>query len=494
MKRTTSLSTLVMFVAAPLGVLAAQQTQDTTQHASGGAPASTPAGVPVSQQAPPVPTPIPAPPPATMPRDGTPTRLSLGDAIRAAAQHSAPAQTAQLRAREAEARVRQTRAALLPDVTAAATDGNRSFNTASFGITFPSAPGEPPLFDPNGQVIGPVRNIDARGRVSQSILDLSAFARLRAARSFAKASSTDATAASEQAGTNAALAYIRALRAEGDLAARNADSVLASDLLGIAQNQLQAGVGIALDVTRGQSQLAATRAQLIASRNARDRAYLDLARALNLPLSTRFTLTDSLASADLGGLATDEATAVTRALRDRPDLRAAEQRIAAAKQAITATRAERLPSVAFVGDKGVNGSTGDYLLNTYQWAFQVSVPVFDGFRREGRVQEQQAQLGEAQVQSRDLHDQAEADVRAALLDLTSAAQQVDATRERVRLSEQEVSQARERFSAGVAGNADVITASLSLTSARTALIDALTTYQNARVALARAQGAVTTLP
>jgi outer membrane protein TolC len=265
-------------------------------------------------------------------------------------------------------------------------------------------------------------------------------------------------------------------------------------LLGIAQNHLQAGVGIALDVTRAQSQLAASRAQLIASRNARDRAYLDLARALSLPLSTRFTLTDSLASTNLGDLSTDEATAVTRALRDRPDLKAAEQRILAARQAITATKAERLPSLSFVGDKGVNGASGNYLLNTYQWAFQVSMPIFDGLRREGRIQEQQAQLNEAELQSRDLHDQAEADVRAALLDLTSASQQVDATRERERLAEQEVSQARDRFSAGVAGNADVITASLSLTSARTALVDALTNYQNARVALARAQGAVTKLP
>ena len=51
------------------------------------------------------------------------------------------------------------------------------------------------------------------------------------------------------------------------------------------------------------------------------------------------------------------------------------------------------------------------------------------------------------------------DVRGALLDLASAREQVDAARERQRLAEQEVQQARDRFRAGVAGNADVITAS-----------------------------------
>jgi outer membrane protein TolC len=70
---------------------------------------------------------------------------------------------------------------------------------------------------------------------------------------------------------------------------------------------------------------------------------------------------------------------------------------------------------------------------------------------------------------------------------------VAAARERLSLAEQEVAQARERFQAGVASNADVITASLTLTTARTQLVDAQVNYQAARVALARAEGSITTL-
>jgi outer membrane protein TolC len=79
-------------------------------------------------------------------------------------------------------------------------------------------------------------------------------------------------------------------------------------------------------------------------------------------------------------------------------------------------------------------------------------------------------------------------VRTALLDLASAREAVAATRERVQLAEQEVSQASERFRAGVAGNADVFTASISLNGARTQVVDALAAYQTSRIALARAQG------
>jgi len=426
---------------------------------------------------------------------GIPTQpLSLGDAIRFAAQHSVTAQTAQLRTLEAQARARQTRSALLPQVSASGSTVRRTMNTATFGITFPSQPGQPPLFDPNGEVVPPFTVVDYRGKIEQPILDLAAFGRVRSAQTLARSSQSDAADVAEQAGTNAAIAYIRTLRAEDELRARNADSVLASDLLQIAQRQLDAGVGIALDVTRAQSQLAGTRAKLIASRNTRDRARLDLLRALGLPLTTALALHDSLGTLNSAGLTTDESTAITRGLSARPDLRAAQERIDAAKQGVNAVKLERLPTISVFGDQGVSGKNYSYLLNTYNYGFQVSLPLFDGLRREGRVQEQTAQLREAELRARDLRDQAEADIRGALLDLASAREQVDATRERLRLADQEVSQARERFRAGVAGNADVITASLSLTDARTAAIDALTNYQSARVALARAEGTVTTLP
>ena len=142
----------------------------------------------------------------------------------------------------------------------------------------------------------------------------------------------------------------------------------------------------------------------------------------------------------------------------------------------------------------MTGKNAGRLLSTYSVGVQLSVPVFDGLRREARVQEQEAIAQAAEVRRQDLELQAATEVRGALLDLASTREQVAATRERLRLGEQELTQARERFEAGVAGNADAITASLALTGARTLLIDALTAYQNARVALARATGSVTELP
>jgi outer membrane protein TolC len=70
---------------------------------------------------------------------------------------------------------------------------------------------------------------------------------------------------------------------------------------------------------------------------------------------------------------------------------------------------------------------------------------------------------------------------------------VVAARVQLGLAGQEVSQARSRFAAGVASNADVIDASFSLNRARDQVVDALTAYHVARVSFASAQGRTTEL-
>ena len=418
----------------------------------------------------------------------TPVSLSLGDAARLAAKQNAGAVAARYRAEQADARVTQRRADLLPNASASVLENGRTLNTATFGIDFPSPPGQPPVFDPDGQLEGPVNILDSRAHFSQSLFDASALGRVKSARTAAAASDFDADAAADQAAAIAAAAYVRAARADAQLGARVADSSLAEDLLRIAREQVSAGVGVGLDVTRAQSQLAAVRAQLIVARNDRGRARLELLRTLGLPLDSRLTLTDSLADLYIEDSLPPVTDAIARAFRSRADLRSIDAQLTAIDQQTSAIRAERLPSVSAFGDYGVVGKNGASLLPTYNWGVQFSLPIFDGLRREGRVEEQTALHREIDVRRHDLHEQASVEVRTALLDLASAREAVAAARERVRLAEQEVSQASERFRAGVAGNADVFTASISLNGARTQVVDALAAYQTARVSLARAQG------
>jgi len=86
-----------------------------------------------------------------------------------------------------------------------------------------------------------------------------------------------------------------------------------------------------------------------------------------------------------------------------------------------------------------------------------------------------------------------ADVDGALLDLRSARAQQMIAAERLQLAAEEVSQARARFKAGVAGNIEVINAQSSLLRARDADIDARFAAVTARIALARSVGSARTL-
>lgn len=420
--------------------------------------------------------------------------LSLGDAARLAARQNAGAVAARYRTEQADARAVQRRSELLPNISGLVLDNERTFNSASFGISIPGAPGQPPVFPPDGTVLGPVKNWDFRGRLTQTLVDFGAFQRLGSARAMAAAYGADANNVADLAASAGAIAYLRVLRAEAAVRARTADSLLAQELIGIAQDQLTSGVGIGLDVTRARSQAAATRAQLIAARAERDRSRLDLQRALGLSLDQAVTLTDSLGLTASIIPYPGERDAIDNALRARPDLAALGAQLEAQRRAVSAVGAERYPTVAAFADQGVTGISLNRLLNTYTWGVQVSIPIFEGFRHEGRATEQSAALRELEVRERDLRQQVAIEVRGALLDVASAREQADAAQVRLRLAEQELSEARDRFKAGVAGNSDVIQSSLQLNGARTLLVDALTQYHVARLAVARVQGAITRLP
>jgi outer membrane protein len=423
-----------------------------------------------------------APPPIT---------LTMNQAALRATEQGLASVASGLRAAQVEARVNQRRADLLPNVTSIIETNSRSFNTSTLGLNFPSLPGQPPFFDPDGQVVGPVPVSDARVRVQQTVFDGAVLARLRLARAQGATGRTEAAFTRAAASTQAAVAYVRVLRAEAVFDARSADSTLAADLLRIARETLRAGTGVALDVTRAESQLIGIRSQLIGARVERDKAWLEFRRLINLPLDQPVQLVDTI-----GGKNTPlptEIEALANAQRFRPEVKVIDAQIEAAHLSSSAIRAERLPTVSAVADNGFIGKDPTRLLNTWTYALRVSVPVFEGMRRQARQSEQSLSEQELQVRRADLLAQVGVDVRSSLLDASAAEEGVAAARERLRLAEQEVAQSRDRFRAGVSGNLDVTSALLTLSNARTQLVDALASRHLARVSIARAQGTVASL-
>src|SRR6266508_3441037 len=198
----------------------------------------------------------------------TPVRLSFANAVRQATGASPDAtppvvEIAGFRADAASARVRQARAGLLPSLSLSGSWANRNFNSKAQGISFPGV---------------------------QTIFDFSNFGRVSAAKSAVTAASAERSAVVEASAQNVALAYLRGVRARAVVAAREADSSLAAELVGLAVAQQQAGVSASIDVTRARSQLADAAGRLVVAGNQLDRAKIDLARALGLDPATPIAL------------------------------------------------------------------------------------------------------------------------------------------------------------------------------------------------------------
>ncbi len=414
-----------------------------------------------------------------------PQRLTLAEAVSVAAQRSAGVATAHLKADEATARVSQARAGLLPSVTGQVSMVDRTFNLYALGISLPTAPGQAPY----PALQGPVYDSEARVKVSQPLVDLSTWQKVRASRLGVLGARADLGVTSEAAAQGAALAYLRATRAAAVERARAEDLELAKTLEGLAEAQLQAGTSPSIDVTRARTQVAASEGALAIARNQRDRARIDLARALGLDPATPIEVADTL-SAEMAasGAPGSEPEAIAFALEHRDELRGEQARLAKARADRSATARERIPRLDVSADWGRSGEHFGDAINTYSYALALTLPLVDGFRREGKIAEQRAIERESEVREKDLRDQVEADVSGALLDLASGQDQLRIASQRLELAREEVSQATERFTSGVAGNIEVINAQASLVRARDADVDARFAVASARVSLARATG------
>jgi outer membrane protein TolC len=414
-----------------------------------------------------------------------PVPLSLREAVTRAAEQTAGVRVAGAELEAAVARVGEARGALLPQLSASAMDMNRTFNLYAMGITLPTAPGEPPM----PPLVGPFANVDARVRLNQTLFDPASYLRMKTAQVGVTGSSAQEAAAREAAAVKAAMTYLRVVRAQSVLEARKADAALAGELLELAETQLQSGVSTVIDVTRARTQKVAADGATLVAQNASEQAQIELARALGESPATRYQLTDGLSAESLvGTIPLNADSLVALAIARRPELKLAEAAGNAASTMKRAIRAERLPRVDLFADYGASGLHPNDAIATREVGVQVSIPLLDGLRREARLDEQSAVQKEADLRADDLRDQVRAEVAGALLDLKSGEQQSAIAAERLQLAEDELSQAKERFSNGVAGNIELINAQASLNHARDAEIDARYTIATAQAALARAAG------
>ena len=386
--------------------------------------------------------------------------------------------------KQAQLRSAEARAALLPDFEASIGEQSATRNLGALGISVvvPIPGFHFPTF------VGPYTTMDARVTGSQTVFDFSSIRRFQASKVGISAARSDVDSTEDRVAALVARAYLAAVKADADVDTAKANVTLSEAVLAQADNQKKAGTGTGIEITRAKVQLANDQQHLLEAQNARRSAHLRLLRAMGLRLDTEIELTDKLKYVPVDAVTVEQAN--TQAFQSRPDYKAQQEREANARLSASATKLERLPSVQAFGDYGSIGTGLNNALPTRTYGISVRVPVFDGGRRDARRVESASQYHSEQVRTNDLKEQVELDVRLALDGLRSAEDEVGVAKEGLELADNELTQARRRYAAGVTNSLEVTDAQTRLERARDNQTAALYNYNLARVDLAQAMGKV----
>ncbi len=383
-----------------------------------------------------------------------PIAVSIGDAIRRALEHN-------LGVLQAEESVNHTAGAhwlalseLLPNLSGSLNESRQKVNLEAFGF---------PLGDEFPRIVGPFNLFDARLFLKQSVFDKRAINNARAESHSLAAARHSYRSARDLVVLVGANLYLQALATGARAVTARAQFETAEALYRQAQNLRQGGIVAGIDVVRAEVRLSTDRQRTTAAENDFQKTKLQLARVMGLPIRQEFTLSDELPTVPIPEMTLDEA--LERAYRERPDYLAAQERVRAAEAKREAALSENLPSVTLNADYGVIGLTVGAALPTFSVTGNVHVPIFEGRRSHGRLLQANADLNNRRAESEDLRAEIYYDVRSAFLDLQATDELLQAANRSRDLSSLQLTQARDRFAAGVANNIEVIQAQEAVTLA-----------------------------
>jgi outer membrane protein TolC len=370
--------------------------------------------------------------------------------------------------------------ALLPHVSAEPFVDVSQVNLAELGFTFKFPGFALPA------VIGPFSYFDARVGVSQSLFDWKSINGARAAQQSLKSAQYNYKDARDLVVLAVGYTYLQGIADAARIETAEAQVQTAQALYDQASDQVKAGTSPAIDGLRARVELQTRQQQLIQARNNFSIQKLTIARVIGLAPGQEFELTDKSPYQPFDGISIEEA--LQRAYASRSDYQAALADTKAAEYARKAAAAGYLPSLSFNADYGAGGMHPSNATQVFDMKGTLTIPIFLGGSVHGDVLQAQAKLEQSREKAENLRAQIDADVRTALFNLQSSAQQVDVARSNIDLAEETLEQSRDRFRAGVTDTVEVVQSQEAVASAHEQYISSLYNFNFAKISLARSLG------
>jgi outer membrane protein len=410
-------------------------------------------------------------------QDKPAAQLTLKQAVDLALKQNPDVQIAVLNLAESQQDRNLARAGLLPQADMRVTEQAERANVAAlFGHPFPGIP----------EHIGPFGFFEAGPGFSFPVFDLTAYRRWQAAARETRATSHDEQSVREQTVLMVVSQYLGSLQAAANVTAAESQVQLAQALYDQASDLQKHGVGTGLDTLRAQVELQNEQQRLIEAQTQYKTSLYGLSRMLNLDPNQPLELTDQLSFFQTPEFPGD--TTLQQAYAQRSEMLALDERQHEAELEHKLARDQRVPSLEFNGNWGYTGLGIDSAIPTYTYAATIDVPLISSGRIRAQVAKSDLELKKIEETRQDLRNRIALEVKTALAQLEAARHEVDVANQGVKLAEEEVTQARDRFAAGVANNIEVISAQDSLERAHDNQIAALYAYNQSRADLAHATG------
>ena len=449
-----------------------------------------------------------------------PLRLTLEDAIRRALQSGNDVKIAQAGVRQAEGQVTQAWASALPDIRASVT------YTRTFASIFSMAAQGPRLgpFSPDttatlasriGYLEQEYPNAVARGigslfsdlpfgrqntyiatlTVSQTLFQGGKVgAGIAGAHAYERAAQAQLDETRRDVVYRVKQAYLAALYTERIVAITEASQVQVNDQLHRVALNHQVGSSADYDLLRAQVEAANQEPLVIAARNSRDIALLEVRRLLDIRADQPVELVsgllgsaDSLPQVDLAAVELDES--------GRAALEAAEANVEFRRQAVHVYHGDYYPTVkvsSSYGGQAFPQGTFPSGLSDFRrdWSasLTVSVPLFDGLRTHGVVIQAEADLSRAEAQLAQTREGVAIEIEQARAEIVRARALVAARHETVGQAARAQHLASVRYANGIATALEVSDARLALQQASVNETQATRDYLLAIAALERALG------
>lgn len=403
-------------------------------------------------------------------------KLSLHDAVERALAHNLGAVGLAQAIRQAKGQERVSRSVLLPNLNGSVRENYLTQDLQALGIRVPFLPA----------VVGPINYFDVRATLTQNLVDVTAFNNHRATQEVVKANEQALQDARDIVVLATGAAYLQVIAARARVESAKVQLETARAVYTQTLQRRQAGLNAQIDVNRSLVQQQTQQQRLATLENDLARQKINLARLSGLPVNPGYDVTDVIAYSAPPAMTVEDS--VKAALETRADLKSAESQVRAAERALTAARAERLPSLALSADIGEIGPRFNQAEHTYTVTGSIRIPIWQGGRAGGDIAQASATLDQRRAEAEDLRGRVESDIRNGFLDLQAAASQLDLAKNNQDVAKETLRLTREKFEAGVSDSLEVTQAEEAVATSDLDLITALFAHNLAKLSLARALG------